>query len=137
MPMNPFEPWLPMYPETAHPERPWWRRVSVDVGGPHRQVVEKWTRVWDNRGPLYAHDLAGIDEAYPVDVPPPMPGQVWVLPDGDQQTVSRVAGTPWTIVFFHATYVRDDEWPLPGAVLVAGPTPWGWNVPWAPAGRKP
>lgn len=159
--MNPFTPWLPMYPPDAHPERPWWRGSVRDRSEWGLPSVMGWRRVWDSRGPLAAHDLAGIDDAYLVPPPPPMAGQVWVwfedwratgTPGGLDASLYVAAGTvamiagvtpamhPERTPLVRLTSFPSDvgrTWPMSGAVLVAGPTPWGRDVPWAPAGWKP
>lgn len=137
---NPFAPWLPMYAPGAVPERPWWRSVGLCRWG---RVDGKVVTV---HGPgtilLDALDAADAEASLPV--PPPMSGQVWAWPNGVQVAIIAVLGDmPVMPEFRGATgavtlgWTHDAAWPPPGAVLVAGPTPWGRDVPWAPPGWKP
>jgi len=140
--MNPFE----IYPQhpNAHPERPWWRAGS----GWHRR---DGARVWfeDGRslvgpGPGWWSQaeeadfiqhadcdaaLSYVDAAHPLPAPPPLCGQVWVLPNGEHGLVTSVVGG---LVTLGATSYPEELWPPGGAVLVAGP-----GSPWAPAGWRP
>ena len=126
---NPFLPWLPMYAPYSLPDRPWWR-----VAG-HR-IVRADVKPLPLENTITSPDfllaaLDAYDTAHPMPVPPPMPGQVWwdrvYFPIGavvrGQATVDTGAGLE-----------PIETWPPPNAVLVAGPTPWGRDVPWAPAG---
>lgn len=173
--MNPFTPWLPMYPPDAHPERPWWRAEHAQRQTFYRRIdgAKGWTyNVHDGYGGLFLvpHDcdaawvlrrMDSEDEAKPIPAPPPMAGQVWVwfedwratgAPGGLDANLYVAAGTVATIA--GVTPAMNPErtplvrltsfpldvgrtWPMSGAVLVAGPTPWGRDVPWAPAGWKP
>jgi hypothetical protein len=126
-----------MYPSNAHPERPWWRvhvRGRGDVGLPS---VLSWRRVWDDQGPIAERDIAEIDTHSPVDRPPPMVGQVWVFDDQTEEIVYTQKLTTSTTVLFAGDKAVTLSWPPSGGVLVAGPTPWGRDVPWAPAGWRP
>lgn len=98
--------------------------------------------------------LAAIDTAHPLPAPPPMCGQTWCWPDGIETMLTRVepvgpAGVTdvwrvWTVVPAKGVLVSPREvgvsiddgsdieaWPPPGAILVAGPSPHGFNVPWS------
>lgn len=145
---NPFLPYLPMYRPGALPERPWWV-FDGSVGGGHR-----WTRhdhatvlvdAFDRGGPCPAAALAGIDAydtAHPLPVPPPMVGQVWVLPDGEHRSIigMHFHGRPMWGREQYSGLVSDawegPHFPRPRAVLVLGPTPWGRDRPWAPPGWR-
>ena len=74
---------------------------------------------------------ARIDREHPLPVPPLMPGQVWVV-NGDEVLLPSLIPSQhrpfiavWPIV---CDGVEID--PFKGAILVAGPTPWGRDVPW-------
>jgi hypothetical protein len=153
---NPFLPWLPMYPPDSVPERPWWREneafeiarvdgaafvrsCAVYVGGEPVAMLPNGSRA------ALLDMLARVDTEHPMEVPPPMVGQVWASASGQWST-----GAMDTIVYVGpdpaAGFVcrwgsRDvtlaGVWPPADAVLVAGPTPWGWGVPWVPPGWKP
>jgi hypothetical protein len=172
--MNPFLPWLPLYPPGTVPERPWWRcadpnnlagpvtrcdgfRIEVrnrarphafpqhPLNGPqdwcfvigdtfHPWPPEPWAADAPNPVILRAALMAQADEAHPLPVPPPMVGQVWVWRSGVTRAI--VATAPG----WHASNIgagEDKDWPYDGAVLVAGPSPWGRDVPWAPPGWRP
>lgn len=136
---NPFALWLPMYAPGAVPERPWWRSVGLC----------RWERV-DGRvvtvhgpGIVLLDALDAADAKAPLPAPSPMVGQVWVS-EPEQWKVEGfdLEGNPWRL---SAATEQSSEswanalttWPPLGAVLVAGPTPWGRDVPWAPPGWKP
>jgi len=112
--------------------------------------------------PWIEQRMASEDAARPIPAPPPMPGQVWIwfeewrakgTPGGlDAGQLYVMAGNVATICGITPAYNPERTplirlssfpcdvgrtWPMPGAVLVAGPTPWGRDVPWAPAGWKP
>lgn len=122
---SPFAPWLPMYGAGVVEERPWWRSLGM----------ERWQRA-DGRG-IGVHGpgvslvaaLDAYDAAHPMPVPPPMAGQVWATPDGSQVPVGYIHKGQDAAGF--------RVWPPTGCVLVAGPTPWGRDVPWAPVGWRP
>jgi hypothetical protein len=92
--------------------------------------------------------MARLDAEHPMAAPPPMCGQVWVWTNGWER---MVVGVDRCAVFGCGDEIRNtgapseysdipmraDVWPPPSAVLVAGPTPWGRDVPWAPPGWKP
>lgn len=104
---------------------------------------------------LTAHltEMARIDAAHPLPAPPPLPGQVWATPrpgygDGWGYHLVTVAapfvGDSWLVHLggdgsVAQTYRMGEAtpdasaWPPPGAILVAGPTPWGRDIPWGPA----
>lgn len=138
--MNPIpEPlrarWSPMWPKDCHPERPWWVLVRdvnepVQTSYPSRSFY-RWARVdgakvtagylsdepsWRSGVPG-DEALTAFDAAHPLPAPPLMPGQVWAYADGTETLIVRV-----------------EMWPPPdvNAILVAGPTPWGRDVPWSP-----
>jgi len=82
-----------------------------------------------------------LDRDHALSVPVPLPGQVWVR-GGASYLITRVVPLSegqWMLWFGEgpAHYALNApagvcHWPLPGAVLVAGPTPWGRDVPWSP-----
>ncbi len=133
--MSPFARWLPMYHPNAVADRPWWRasaRGSVaarcDGWSPPVSTVE---------------EMDAFDDGSPLPVPPAMPGQVWSDPtNGEVQVLSVSARDSALLVGLELAEspLRVNhhlDWPPPGAVLVAGPTPWGRDVPWAPLGWRP
>lgn len=95
--------------------------------------------------------LAVIDAAHPLPVPPPMPGQVWAFPRPgygwgyhlvtvaaawiDGAWLVHLGGDRRVAATYREGGARPDEnvWPPPDAILVAGPTPWGFSCPWSPA----
>jgi hypothetical protein len=146
---SPFVPWLPMYAPGAVPERPWWRQEGDDYrradGARVKSVLDGFRFIeWEPTLRL----IEAHDTEHPMPVPPPMCGQVWVWTNGWER---MVVGVDRCAVFGCGDEIRNtgapseysdipmraDVWPPPGAVLVAGPTPWGRDVPWAPAGWKP
>lgn len=162
--MNPFANYLPCYAPGTVPDRPWWRLVPTGqtahaawsaftrcdgqaiVAEPYKAPVywgspdPEWRaeRERERRAYVAAHlaNMDAYDLAHPLLVPPPMATQVWVLADGEQDSVGRVFPNG-DVIFANGPYVRAAEWPPPGAVLVLGPTPWGRDCPWAPAGWRP
>lgn len=145
--MNPIpaevaERWSPMWPKTHHPQRPWWivdgrgfyrvdnldRVVYRDVHHFHFTGFRKGT-AWKTDEEMLV-EMALIDAAYPMPMPPMMPGQVWTW-KGDhggwlEDSVVRIAGDGnWIFSTGLLNVPRD-------AILVSGPTPWGRDVPWSP-----
>ena len=139
--------WSPMWATDHHPERPWWHKYSPAVYSRHH-----WRRCDGLRGPrcddpddpeadIPGDTLAAIDAANPLPAPPPMPGQVWVAPTGDEFTIAAIvkacvlfatlAPSPEAYGAFAPCVSSQPEWPAAGAILVAGPTPWGRDVPWS------
>lgn len=143
-----------MWSPDCHPERPWWTLCVVDgepvqTSFPARYVMQ-WRRVDgktvrvgyqsanpDWRTTVFQHEaeLAAIDAAHPLPHPGYYPGQVWVL-DDDEVTICRVKHRDARV----EAYVSPDYGAidyskdlLDGAILVAGPTPWGRDCPWSPA----
>ena len=146
--------WAPLWGHERHPTRPWWRlesassrsaagtfvtwkrcdglfvgaRCDMDFttwGSPEQHGKEVMRRAVDAAGTLLAaHDVTDLLAA-----PPPMPGQVWAWPDYGPQEV-LVTSVCRDIVFANGQEV---VWPLNDAILVAGPTPWGRDIPWSPA----
>jgi hypothetical protein len=146
---NPFLSWLPMYAPEAVPERPWWRvsrRSTYQIGDDGNRISGSDCRRPDG-GEEFAPEAAtatvldAYDAKHPLPVPPPMAGQVWC--DTTARNRAQVQFTIHAVIGDVAIVIVDDtgpspiEWPPPAAVLVAGPTPWGRDVPWAPAGWKP
>lgn len=144
--MNPLHPaiiarWQSMWAKDCCPERPWWTRhemtyrrcdgitilsrVSLDLThGDERGL-------WDGKEP-YADAMARIDSAHPLPAPGPMPGQVWTF-DGQERSIIAVRPGDDAIVTWYGPPAKCKSWPPPGAILVAGPTPWGRDCPWSPA----
>lgn len=131
---NPFESWLPMYGAGAVKERPWWRSLHAVHGG---MVNFGRYRRADGAevGAEDAAELAAYDAAHPLPAPPPMCGQVWADALATYAIAAVVRGVP--LVDAGAGLEPLEQWPLAGAVLVAGPTPYGRDVPWAPPGWRP
>lgn len=77
--------------------------------------------------------MAWYDTAHPLPAPPPMCDQTWAWPDGEQLVVSRVFPGGEAMMACGGPFFAASEWPPPGAVLVAGPSPWGRDVPWSGA----
>lgn len=102
--------------------------------------------------------LATYDAESPIPPPPPMPGQVWAFPDGEAQITAveramlcRLHERPedaklrlcpvWSKPLirlnrqWHVTAAEWEErqWPIRGAILVAGPSAYGRDIPWCPA----
>ena len=157
--MNPFERWLPMYGPDAHPTRPWWHRDHSQRADSAAYYPPRWRRADGLAGPtLDGLDIeariAETDSGSPLPPPPPMPGQVWCYPHGERTSAGDGGmidipngGEVQIITVFHqmAVCVVGDGSrypPIPRfactqaahydrAILVAGPTPWGRDVPWA------
>jgi hypothetical protein len=151
--------WARNWSPEAHPERPWWCAVhSTIMSG----SLVRWRRSDGRETDYYkvpvtwgTHDdpalffldtpraeLARIDAAHPLPAPPPMPAQVWAYPDGAEVCLIGVDVPPemppdaWGRARFSPCMWHEkgnDVWPPPGAILVAGPTPWGRDIPWSPA----
>ncbi len=95
---------------------------------------------WRDHDPGYRHDwLADLDAhdvEHPIPCPPPMTGQVWVWPGGEENVIGKVYSREvGGCLFANGLSYSAEQWPPLGAVLVLGPTPWGRDVPWMPAGR--
>jgi hypothetical protein len=160
MPKEIAERWLPMWGEGAHPERPWWCAVHAQVAdGPRVRwrrgdgVYTSYYKVpvtWganDNPGTFFIDtprsELEYIDGVHPLLAPPPMPGQVWAWVSffGTNMARGGAAETMVTHVNTANGNVRwatggkhgPEHWPPEYTVLVAGPTPWGRDIPWSPA----
>lgn len=111
----------PQHPD-AHPERPWWRRMSSGLG---------WERV-DNRALTRDNQaLPVMDAMNPMSAPPPRCGQVWVWDgNGEYRTIAdgteaMVVGVQMGRPVWPASHPNQAGWPPSGAVLVAGPfSPW-------------
>jgi len=81
--------------------------------------------------------LAWIDREYPLTAPPPMGGQVWAWPGGEERVVGKVYGRAFggAVLTNGIPPLHEfsaSEWPPPKGILIGGPTPWGRDVPWAP-----
>ncbi len=147
---NPFEPWIPMYPDDTVAERPWWLRVRWSRVG--ADISHEFERI-DGAVLPDGADLDAYDDTHPLPVPPPMATQVWQR-DGDSLVVHILDGLPYahqhkmdewtgydgvrcTSGVRSVVFAALEPWPPPYAVLVAGPTPWGRDRPWAPKGWRP
>lgn len=79
--------------------------------------------------------MAYVDATTPLPAPDPMPGQAWVSGGGTECMIAAVwrDGGSWWVQWASNPDVPA-LWQPPTSVLVAGPTPWGRDVPWAPMG---
>lgn len=157
--------WSPMWAENCNPARPWWRSTSLgwrrvdgryltefllDMNDVQAEALAAAMQPREDGKPLSTADelamLAFFDAAYPLSVPPPMVGQVWLITypnvsDIYEEQVAYIENGiayrlyPQTSVGGPARLSRYDQWPPLGGMLVAGPTPWGRDVPWT--GVKP
>lgn len=114
--------------------------------------------LWNSDKEAPSEAMSRIDKKHPLPAPPPMPGQVWAFPDGEAQITAverallyRLHERPedaklhlcpvWSTPLirlnrqWHVTEAewQGGQWPIRGAILVAGPTPWGRDVPWTPS----
>jgi hypothetical protein len=80
--------------------------------------------------------MAYVDEHRPLPAPPPMVGQVWAWEDGEQHLVGRTTAVGGLVFLTNGSLFTRADWPPAGAFLVAGPTLWGRDVPWAPVVAK-
>lgn len=154
--------WGAMWAHGTVLARPWWRMRVVEVWPDRwtREAHYRWERAdgkthgggtgvssGGNGRDFFAAPhvyqpnetdmaaLAAIDAAHPLPHPGFYPGQVWVL-DDDEVTICRVKHRDARV----EAYVSPDYGAidyskdlLDGAILVAGPTPWGRDCPWSPA----
>lgn len=104
--------------------------------------------------------MAWLDAHQPLPAPPPMCDAVWATRGSaeirgatfvisDVRPYARVVperDTHWDVggglILFGRTSTAEcnndwEEWPPKNAVLVAGPSPWGRDRPWAPKGWQP
>lgn len=151
MPKEIAERWSPMWGGYAHSERPWWCAVHAQVAdGPrvrwrrgdgvytsYYKVPVTWGANY-NPGTFFIDtprsELEYIDGVHPLSAPPRLAGQVWAWTTPDGQYHERVIwGVSGPISDLRADAQAAFEVAPPDAVLVAGPTPWGMNVPWSPA----
>ena len=145
--------WSPMWPKDCHPDRPWWclhemtyRRcdgITLRLAATMRLVSDPDERGLWGDAELFDDAMARIDAAHPLPVPPPMCGQVWSV-GGDEVLITFSEGNAaaWRYAFMGGPIVNGGTsytqggkpWPMDeDAFLVAGPTPWGRDVPWSPA----
>jgi hypothetical protein len=114
------------YPQgpDAHPDRPWWRQHSWTLW--RRSDGVTWSGYC--RDDVRDEHLAILDREQPIPAPPPMAGQVWRCPDGATRTIGahREADRRWWWTGLETGHGWQ-QWPPPGAVLVAGV-----GAPWAP-----
>lgn len=122
----------------AHPERPWWRsRVTQIVVNAKRNITAprlEWVHPQGHivyRGgpedPTVEEDMATVDAMFPLPPPPPMAGQVWVVPSRDGADSPPLKS--WVVT---DTGQWQGMWPPFGQVLVAGP-----GAPWMNLGKSP
>jgi len=147
------------WPASWCTHRPWWsdkfRRVDgltpvtdADLARDAKGWYDRRGRMHPGEFPWQLSTLARLDREFPLPAPPPMPGQVWVQVEGAGRAFD--AGDSFVILAVLrklpvAMTQGDDEpqismvhtWPPPGAALVAGPTPWGRDVPWWPESLVP
>lgn len=142
-----------MWPKGFWHARPWWTNFKRRCDGIRlidSKTLDRDEKGWyDKRGrwDLPEDILAAverIDREYPLEAPPPTEGQVWVQVEGAGRYLDK--GDSFQIVAVQegkpVAVARDGDrpmlavlprtWPPPGAVLVAGPTPWGRDCPWTP-----
>lgn len=143
--------WSPMWACNFPWDRPWWRPNFSQHPTHLVYRPPMWVRCDGRYGPPFdPHEdperiraqLALIDSVRPIPAPLLMPGQVWIV-DGAEFTVqSRAAHGRFCLVHTADLKVEDEivVWheddPRVG-FLVAGPTPWGRDVPWAPVAVTP
>lgn len=129
--------------ELAYALRPWWRFVG---NGLHRPdgvslfpalSMGDWEVTYNNsegmpdgfRDFVNIRDrdeaLAHVDREWPFPPPPPLVGQVWIREDRNNSAIIVGANFP-------TAPGRGDWPPFKNAVLVAGPTRYGNDVPWGP-----
>lgn len=115
-----------------------WHRPGAFLGSPEQARAALFMAAVDAIGDA----LARIDAEHPLPVPSPTPGQVWRswLVSGSEMMVSEVilaaSGAPTCAIVAGETMMFPQEWPPPSAILVAGPTPYGRDVPWSPVEGK-
>lgn len=156
--MTPLPPtisdrWRPMWHPNAYLSRPWWRMVD---GHPFIYVrLDGWRVERGFNGGIFVEPpgdilaempgltfvddgMAYVDTKHPLPAPDPMPGQVWRLPHGVEYVLAQTDGDGdgQMSASLGRNWFTRKQWPPPGAVLVAGPTPWGRDVPWAPTVAK-
>jgi hypothetical protein len=125
---------------TLDRERKFWSDGSLGWSVERRTQLADW--IGEASGTLDTYD-----ETHPLPAPAPMVGQVWcdtlgcrsILATGVGTVTSYwvmwgdESGTKSTRHTLNEEEFFTEPWP-PAAVLVAGPTPWGRDRPWAPAG---
>jgi hypothetical protein len=127
-----------------------WRRCDGHtLSAPWHPVTEWWGSPEQLRGAIMlaataatGDELARIDREHPLPPPPPMPGQVWIV--GDDEVVIGADTGKLIGVYAEPRHgapligpprepgkrFNGTPWPIPGAILVCGPGPWGANCPW-------
>lgn len=145
------EAWSPLWATGHVRERPWWVFDGYHGTNPYTNQFQSGVYykrrdkhiLWVS-GESVDAALATYDAESPMPPPSPSQGQVWLQVEGAgrfldvgdvfsivsilrQQPVAAVQGSDEPRLAVLKT------WPPPGAVLVAGPTPWGRDCPWAPA----
>lgn len=153
VPLALYEKWGPLWSKALVPDRPWWALRGRRCDGVtllDSATLDRDEKGWHDKRGRWDHPedlldaMARIDREYPLEAPPPMEGQVWVQIEGAGRYLDK--GNSFCIVAVRGcdvvAVVRDGDeprlgvlhtWPPRGAVLVAGPTPWGRDVPWAPS----
>lgn len=120
-----------------------WVFIGTDEAG--KPVAKRPLTTPETGWPVDAVDeaMAWLDEHDPVLPPPRMVGQVWVSGREVRSIVTTIRGrVVWGRDSAEVLADVQDGWdplsfPPRAAVLVAGPTPWGRDVPWAPPGWTP
>lgn len=111
--------WASMWPVGAIPKRPWWTRVYGSAGhGEWTVRVQRCDGLSVQSGPGEIDRMAAADREKPLPRPPTMVGQVWFGPWGCELVTTTAGVREWL----------ERRHPLP--YLLAGPTPWGRDVPW-------
>lgn len=144
MPAELARAWGPMWRKGYDPERPWWVAVNGGYLRCDGWLIEgcfMWRVV--NFAPPNIPDRFDdarqsrewLDTNHPLPAPDPMSGQVWVSAGGTQCMIAAAwcSGGSWWVQWA-SNPGEPKRWEPPTSVLVAGPTPWGRDVPWAPMG---
>jgi hypothetical protein len=154
MPAELARAWEKMWHLRAYFPRPWWRHKGAtcwfervdgwvitgddpsDVENPSVLIRSPGGNGRDESigGLSFEEAMAYVDEHRPLPAPPPMVGQVWAWEDGEQHLVGRTTAVGGLVFLTNGSLFTRADWPPAGAFLVAGPTLWGRDVPWAPMG---
>lgn len=142
MPSALADRWGMMWPEVFWHRRPWWRALGSHIVRVDGVEIRYGT----------CEDAEAYDGDFPLAAPPPMPGQVWIDVETGCEVMLGCFG-PNIHPGFLKNYKPGDSIPMfserphqsmrtlcggirligdPGIFLVAGPTPWGRDIPWAP-----
>jgi alkanesulfonate monooxygenase SsuD/methylene tetrahydromethanopterin reductase-like flavin-dependent oxidoreductase (luciferase family) len=157
MPAELARAWEKMWHLRAYFPRPWWRHKGAtcwfervdgwvitgddpsDVENPSVLIRSPGGNGRDESvgGLSFEEAMSYVDTNHPLPAPDPMPGQVWVSAGGTQCMIAAVwrYGDSWWVQWA-SNPDAPVRWEPPTSVLVAGPTPWGRDVPWAPVVAK-